>query len=161
MLPGSLVHFLSTVATICVFAASAMGQSASPTNVAFKKAVIDTVFRSEGVAVGDFNHDGKADIGAGAVWYEAPDWKMRLTGETAPEYDPLSYSHAFQTFATQEACLTLRTRVTQQIDAAQAAVPRASQGHGSTAARRARILLVCVPDDGLRRTPPVAGETQP
>ena len=24
---------------------------------------------------------------------------MRLTGEKAPEYDPLSYSHAFQTFA--------------------------------------------------------------
>jgi len=35
------------------------------------------------------------DIGAGTVWYESPDWKMRLTGDKGPEYDPLSYSHAF------------------------------------------------------------------
>ena len=27
-------------------------------------------FRSEGVAVGDFNRDGKADIAAGTVWYK-------------------------------------------------------------------------------------------
>src|SRR5437588_6861583 len=79
--------------------AAAMGQTGAAGNITFKKAVLDTVFRSEGVAVGDFNGDGKADIAAGTVWYEAPDWKMRLTGDQAPEYDPLSYSHAFQTFA--------------------------------------------------------------
>jgi VCBS repeat protein/FG-GAP repeat protein len=74
-------------------------QTPSPVKITFKKTVLDTSFRSEGVAVGDFNRDGKADIAAGTVWYEAPGWKMRLTGEKAPEYDPLSYSHAFQTFA--------------------------------------------------------------
>lgn len=67
--------------------------------VAFKKTVIDTTFRSEGVAVGDFNHDGKKDIAAGYVWYAAPDWKMQLTGDKAPEYDPHNYSNSFQTFA--------------------------------------------------------------
>jgi len=77
----------------------AVAQTSSSGKISFKKAVLDTVFRSEGVAVGDFNRDGKADIAAGTVWYEAPEWKMRLTGDKAPEYDPMSYSHAFQTFA--------------------------------------------------------------
>src|SRR4029453_6760424 len=81
-----------------------MGSAAKPQSVGgasntFKEAVLDTVFRSEGVAVGHFNHDGKKDIAAGTVWYEAPEWKRRLTGDKAPEFDPLNYSHAFQTFA--------------------------------------------------------------
>src|SRR6476660_1554790 len=82
-----------------VFSAAALGQAGSAGNITFKKAVLDTVFRSEGVAIGDLNGDGKQDIAAGTVWYEAPDWKMRLTGEAAPECDPLKYSNAFQTFA--------------------------------------------------------------
>src|SRR5689334_9595202 len=96
MIRGSLsviVFFAGLLACEIVAAQSVAGK------IAFKKAVLDTVFRSEGVAVGDFNRDGKADIAAGTVWYEAPDWKMRLAGDKAPEYDPLSYSHAFQTFA--------------------------------------------------------------
>lgn len=76
----------------------AHGQSPAG-KISFKKTILDTVFRSEGAAVGDFNHDGKMDIAAGTVWYQSPDWKMQLTGEKAPEYDPLNYSHAFQTFA--------------------------------------------------------------
>ena len=49
---------------------------AEDTNVHFKKTQIDPRFRAEGVAVGDFNHDGKQDIAAGFVWYEAPNWTM-------------------------------------------------------------------------------------
>lgn len=44
--------------------------------VQWKKTVIDTKFRSEGVAVADVNHDGKTDVLTGDVWYEAPAWKM-------------------------------------------------------------------------------------
>ena len=44
--------------------------------VSWKKTVVDKVFRSEGVAIADVNRDGKIDILAGDVWYEAPDWKM-------------------------------------------------------------------------------------
>jgi sugar lactone lactonase YvrE len=43
---------------------------------------LDPAFRSEGVAVGDLNGDGRNDVVAGDVWYEAPKkigaagWKM-------------------------------------------------------------------------------------
>jgi hypothetical protein len=43
--------------------------------IGFKKTILDREFRSEGVAVADVNHDGKLDVLAGALWYEAPDWK--------------------------------------------------------------------------------------
>lgn len=94
--PISACLFLAALA-ICQH--SALAQAVPGKSITFQKTVLDTVFRSEGVAVGDFNHDGKPDIAAGTVWYAAPDWKMQLTGDTAPEYDPLKYSHAFQTFA--------------------------------------------------------------
>ncbi len=67
--------------------------------LSFKKTQLDTAFRSEGVAVGDFNSDGKLDISAGSVYYAAPDWKMVVIGEKANEYDPKSYSTSFQNFA--------------------------------------------------------------
>lgn len=67
-------------------------------NIQFKKQVLDTKFRSEGVAVGDFNKDGKMDIAAGYVWYEAPDWEMHTIVEKTPEYQPKGYSNSFCTF---------------------------------------------------------------
>jgi len=59
---------------------------------------IDNTFRSEGVAVADVNKDGKLDIMAGEVWYEAPDWKMH---EIRPPgtYDAAGgYSKCFQNY---------------------------------------------------------------
>ncbi len=70
-----------------------------PVKVRFEKRQLDAMFRSEGVAVGDFNKDGRADIAAGFVWYEAPDWKMHTVLEEAPKYDPVGYSNSFCTFA--------------------------------------------------------------
>src|SRR5262245_61051261 len=49
---------------------------AAPVSITWKKTVLDTKFRSEGVAIADVNQDGKMDVLAGEVWYEAPSWKM-------------------------------------------------------------------------------------
>jgi hypothetical protein len=66
--------------------------------ITWKKTVVDTVFRSEGVAVADFNKDGKMDIFVGDVWYEAPDWKMHVVREDK-KWNPLNYSESFACFA--------------------------------------------------------------
>ena len=73
-------------------------EKASP-KIGFTRARLDTVFRSEGVAVGDFNHDGKMDVAAGSVYYAAPDWKLQAIAEKPEEYDPHNYSHSFCNFA--------------------------------------------------------------
>lgn len=70
-----------------------------PVEVSFKKTVLDTRFVSEGVAVGDVNRDGKLDVLAGNVWYEAPQWRRH---EMAPfeVVDPKqAWSHCFHTWA--------------------------------------------------------------
>ncbi len=61
----------------------------------FKKIVVDREFRSEGVAVADFNNDGVLDIAVGSVIYDGPDWKMRPIRETAEKFDPKGYSTSF------------------------------------------------------------------
>ena len=66
--------------------------------VRFKKTVVDKTFRSEGVAIGDINHDGKTDIFAGDVWYAAPDWTMHEVRKVGA-YDPKGYSQCFQNFS--------------------------------------------------------------
>lgn len=68
-------------------------------NVLFKKTQLDDKFRSEGVAVGDFNHDGQMDISAGSVYYAAPDWTMHAVWEQPTEYDPHAYSNSFMNWA--------------------------------------------------------------
>src|SRR5580658_1643652 len=67
--------------------------------ISFKKTQLDAKFRSEGVAVGDFNHDGKLDIAAGSVYYAGPNWEMQLVQEKALEFDPLKYSGSFCNYA--------------------------------------------------------------
>jgi len=94
-----LFALLATIAALICLPSVLRAQAVSGDKISFKKTVLDTTFRSEGVAVGDFNKDGKNDIAAGSVWYSAPDWKMHTTGEKAPEFDPMAYSRSFQTFA--------------------------------------------------------------
>ena len=67
--------------------------------IRFERTRLDGKFRSEGVSVADFNNDGKRDIAAGYVWYEAPDWNMHSMLETAPEYQPKGYANSFVNFA--------------------------------------------------------------
>jgi len=67
--------------------------------VNFKKIIVDKTFRSEGVAVGDINHDGKLDILAGDVWYAAPDWKMHEIRPVGQYDGSKSYSQCFINFA--------------------------------------------------------------
>lgn len=67
--------------------------------VAFKKHKIDSVFRSEGVAVADFNGDGQLDIAAGSVFYAGPDWTMHAILEEPKSYKQKGYSDAFLCFA--------------------------------------------------------------
>lgn len=96
---------LRTLAFTVLATAIACGNSAAfaqaPAEIKFKKTQLDPKFRSEGVAVGDYNKDGKADIAAGYAWYEAPDWKMhKITdADAVPEYNPKGYANSFCNFA--------------------------------------------------------------
>jgi hypothetical protein len=67
--------------------------------VRFRKIVVDTTFRAEGVAVGDVNHDGRIDVLAGDVWYEAPKWKMHEVRPVGQYDGTKGYSQTFANFA--------------------------------------------------------------
>lgn len=67
--------------------------------ISFRKIVLDREFRSEGVCVADVNRDGRLDVIAGDLWYEAPRWEPRKIAEPK-RYDPATgYSECFATFA--------------------------------------------------------------
>ena len=65
----------------------------------FRKIVLDKTFRSEGVATGDVNHDGKLDVLAGEVWYAAPKWAMQPLKKPGTYNGARGYSKCFQNFA--------------------------------------------------------------
>ena len=69
-------------------------------NIYWKRTVLDTKFRSEGVAVADINKDGKPDVVVGDFWYEAPNWKMHpIRKSAAPDgFDPARYSNCMVCF---------------------------------------------------------------
>jgi len=85
--------------TVVGLAAAACPAGQPAAKVAFQRTQLDKLFRSEGVAVGDFNGDGKLDIAAGSVYYAAPDWKMHSILEKPNAFSIEAYSDAFFTFA--------------------------------------------------------------
>jgi hypothetical protein len=71
-LSASFIPLALSLSLLC----AADEKKGDDTGITWKKTIVDKKFRSEGVAVADVNKDGKLDILAGEVWYEAPDWKM-------------------------------------------------------------------------------------
>lgn len=86
---------LRTLLAVCVLADLAAAEE----RISFLRTRLDAKFRSEGVAVGDFNGDGRNDIAAGSVWYASPAWEMAPIAAEAAEFDPLQYSNSFCNFA--------------------------------------------------------------
>ncbi|QJW97119.1 FG-GAP repeat domain-containing protein [Frigoriglobus tundricola] len=68
--------------------------------ITWKKTVLDTRFRSEGVAIADVNKDGKVDVLNGEYWYEAPDWTPHEMQPYKDHKDGLgNYSRSFACWA--------------------------------------------------------------
>lgn len=90
---------LSRIGLSAFLAAAAVSAAgAGRPEVTWKKTVLDTKFRAEGVAVADVNRDGRPDVMAGNFWYEAPGWTpheirppQEFNGETG-------YSNCFLCF---------------------------------------------------------------
>lgn len=71
----------------------------APSDIKWKKTVLDSRFRAEGVAVADVNRDGKKDVLAGAFWYEAPNWKPHEIRPVEEFNGATGYSNCFLCFA--------------------------------------------------------------
>ena len=92
------MHFLIIIFFVTI-AYGCNPKSTDETSVRFTKHTLTNEFISEGVAVGDINHDGKTDVMAGAYWFEAPEWKRHeiFPGKT---FDPgKEYSNSFLNFS--------------------------------------------------------------
>lgn len=73
--------------------------AAETSELKWKRMQLDARFRSEGVAAADVNHDGKTDVLAGDVWYEAPDWKIHEIRPPGDFVAGVGYSNSFCNFA--------------------------------------------------------------
>jgi hypothetical protein len=90
------------LATAALWACVAGSSAAQTPKISWKKIVIDTQFRSEGVGVTDVNKDGKLDIIVGDCWYEAPkdpagEWKRHIL-RADRKFDLGVYSDSFCCF---------------------------------------------------------------
>lgn len=93
-----MIRLATSIVLAAGLCSAALAAEKAP-RIGFKKVQLDNVFRSEGVAVGDFNNDGALDIAAGSVYYAAPDWQMHAILEQPAEFDRHGYSVSFCNFA--------------------------------------------------------------
>ncbi|MEJ0080341.1 MAG: VCBS repeat-containing protein [Puia sp.] len=68
-------------------------------SVEFRKLTLTTDFISEGVAVGDVNHDGKPDIMAGSFWFESPEWIRHNITSPKIFFPDTTFSNSFLNFS--------------------------------------------------------------
>ncbi|MGE0127820.1 MAG: FG-GAP repeat domain-containing protein [Blastocatellales bacterium] len=77
-----------------------IGSQKPARDVRFQKITLDREFRSEGVAVADVNRDGKIDVIAGNLWFEAPNWTLHEI-QPVKQFDAAKgYSNSFVNFAS-------------------------------------------------------------
>jgi hypothetical protein len=94
-----VVSLMIAIASLNPAPPRAAGSSAAGREVKFKKIVLDREFRSEGVAVADVNRDGRPDVIAGNLWYEAPAWTPHEI-QPVKQFDAAkAYSNSFVNFA--------------------------------------------------------------
>jgi FG-GAP-like repeat/FG-GAP repeat len=101
MSSSRLLALLVPAAVIAGIAAGPDDQRAasSSTAIRWKKTVVDPSFRAEGATAADVNRDGRPDILAGDLWYEAPHWTPHEI-RPAQAFEPATgYSNCFLTFA--------------------------------------------------------------
>ena len=84
---------------LIAFAVILTASLAQAADVKWKRIKLDGRFRSEGVAAADVNKDGKLDVLAGDIWYEAPKWKIHEIRKPGKFVAGKGYSTTFGVFA--------------------------------------------------------------
>src|SRR5215210_946254 len=94
------VVLLAAVGLVMALAPAPAAPKADEVKITWKKTVLDTKFRSEGVAIADVNKDGKIDVLNGEYWYQAPDWTPHEMQPPMDHKDGLgNYSRSFACWA--------------------------------------------------------------
>ena len=103
------LHALAAGLVLLAAAASAVAQNQT---IIWKKQVLHTKFRADGVAVADVNKDGKMDIITGEHWYEGPDFTKAHEMQPPRDYGTgeKGYSHSFCVWMEDSTVTAIRTR---------------------------------------------------
>lgn len=76
-----------------------LGSTCPAEEIRWERIQLDARFRSEGVAVADFNNDGLLDVVAGDYWYAAPNWDRQELRPPGDYWAGNGYSHSFCNWA--------------------------------------------------------------
>src|ERR1700710_2292774 len=91
--------FLLLIGFTCIYEPGFPQKNPTGTKVIFRKKILTQDFISEGVAIGDVNHDGLPDIMAGSFWFKAPDWKRHEIVSGLIFNPDTSFSNSFLNFS--------------------------------------------------------------